>query len=338
MVWDASEITNDPTMPFLARTIDAIEVQRQFERNLSASGRFEDIKIKNIRPVRYKPKRRCLIEYDITFKNRENGLLEAMTLIGKVRAKGLDLHGYEVVKALWGAGFDADSKDNISVPEAIGTIPDFQMWLQKKVPGVVSTQLLPRSGGIDLARRIVDLAHKLHRANIPSHRSHSLRDELNVLQNLLPKLFPKYPQWQQRLERILTASEELGAAIPKPKITGIHRDFYPDQVLVDGNRLYLLDLDLYCQGDPALDIGNFIAHLTEQSLRTLGSFDALGDREAAMEEKLVELRGEKIRFSVQAYNTLTLVRHIYISTIFPERSPFTESIIALCEKRLQIIK
>src|SRR5437773_3836244 len=35
--------------------------------------------------------------------------------------------------------------------------------------------------------------------------------------------------------------------------------------------VWLLDFDLYCQGDPALDIGNFVGHLTEQSLRTLES-------------------------------------------------------------------
>ncbi|MDJ0719104.1 MAG: phosphotransferase [Prochloraceae cyanobacterium] len=336
MVWDASEITNDPTMPFLDRTLDRIEVQRQFQHHLSSLGRCKDIEIQSIRPIRYKPERRCLIEYDVVVKPQKNAPPEVMTLMGKVRAKGLDLHSYQLVKSLWSAGFSADSEDYISVPEPIGTIPDFQMWLQRKVPGVVSTELLGRSGGIDLARRIVDAAHKLHQANIPSHRIHSLTDELNILHALLPKLFKMHPQWKERLKRILKASEELGAAIPTSKTTGIHRDFYPDQVLVDGSRLYLLDLDLYCQGDPALDIGNFIAHITEQSLRTLGSPDALVDREAAMEQRLVELRGETIRAAVRAYNTLTLVRHIYISTIFPERSPFTESLIELCEKRLKI--
>ena len=36
--------------------------------------------------------------------------------------------------------------------------------------------------------------------------------------------------------------------------TFIHRDFYPDQVLVDGARVYLLDLDLYSLGEPPLDV------------------------------------------------------------------------------------
>jgi hypothetical protein len=34
------------------------------------------------------------------------------------------------------------------------------------------------------------------------------------------------------------------ATWPPPARCGIHRDFYADQVIVDGSRLYLLDFDL----------------------------------------------------------------------------------------------
>lgn len=66
--------------------------------------------------------------------------------------------------------------------------------------------------------------------------------------------------------------------------------FYPDQVLVDRDRLWLVDLDLCCQGDPALDIGNVIAHITEQSLRQMGNPSALGDQEAALQDAFIQAR------------------------------------------------
>jgi thiamine kinase-like enzyme len=122
--------------------------------------------------------------------------------------------------------------------------------------------------------------------------------------------------------------------VPAPKFCGIHRDFYPAQVIVRKGQLYLIDFDLYCQGDPALDVGNFIGHVTEESLRTCGQASALQDREEAMEKRFIELCGEAIRPSVRAYTTLTLARHIYLSTQFPERSAFTESLLELCENRL----
>jgi aminoglycoside phosphotransferase (APT) family kinase protein len=114
---------------------------------------------------------------------------------------------------------------------------------------------------------------------------------------------------------------------------GIHRDFYPDQVLVDGNRLYLLDFDLYARGDPALDIGNCIGHITEQAVRTRGDPQAFADREAALADRFVELAGEQTRPAVRAYALLTLARHVQLSAQRVERQPFTERLLELCEER-----
>jgi hypothetical protein len=105
-------------------------------------------------------------------------------------------------------------------------------------------------------------------------------------------------------------------------------------VIVDGERLYLIDFDLYCLGSPALDIGNFLGHITEQSLRTLGSAEALVDVERALEERFIELAGAAVRPAVRSYATLTLARHVYLSTRFPERRAFSEPLLELVEERL----
>jgi hypothetical protein len=106
-------------------------------------------------------------------------------------------------------------------------------------------------------------------------------------------------------------------------------------VIVDCTRLWLLDFDLYCHGDPALDAGNFIGHITQESLCTLGNAAAWRDRELALEERFIELTGEAARPAVRVYTTLTLARHVYLSTQFPERTPFTDRLLALCEERLR---
>jgi aminoglycoside phosphotransferase (APT) family kinase protein len=213
-------------------------------------------------------------------------------------------------------------------------MPELQMWLQHKVPGRVATQLLTEPGGVALARCIAEAVHKLHRTGIPPCRRHTMADELRILHERLPIVARMKPQWAKRLERLLEACDQLGTATPAPRPCGIHRDFYPDHVIVDGSRLYLLDFDLYCEGDPGLDIGNFLGHLTEQSVRTLGDAYALADREEAMAERFVALSGEATRPAVQAYTTLTLVRHIYLSTQVPERRQSTEALLELCEQRL----
>src|SRR2546428_263470 len=56
-----------------------------------------------------------------------------------------------------------------------------------------------------------------------------------------------------------------------------------------------------------------------------------------MEERFVELCGVAPA-AIRAYATLTLVRHVYLSTLFPERRPFTQSLIELCEARLGVTR
>ncbi len=124
------------------------------------------------------------------------------------------------------------------------------------------------------------------------------------------------------------------ADLREPHACGIHRDFYADQVIAADARLTLVDLDLYAAGDPALDVGNFLAHLMEQSLRERGDPEALHDREEALRGRFLELAPDVSRAAVEAYTTLSLARHVFLSTRFPERRCFTGALLELCEKRL----
>jgi hypothetical protein len=283
--------------------------------------------------VRHKAGRRCLIEYDLELL-RPPASPEALTLIGKARAKGLDRASFDLLGALWRAGFGTTSADGISVPEPIGMVPAFQMWLQRKVPGVVATDVLAGPGGARLAGRVAEAAHKLHRAGVAPSRPHTIADELGILHERLALVAEEQPRWAGRIERILAACDRLGWAIPETGICGIHRDLYADQIVVDGPRLYLLDLDLYCAGDPALDIGNFAGHLIELGLRALGSPGALRACRATLEARYAALAGDAARPAIDAYTTLTLARHIAISRRIAERRPFTPALIELCERRL----
>ncbi|MES1023196.1 phosphotransferase [Gloeocapsa sp. BRSZ] len=326
---DPFDVVNDAKMPFLAQALHPETVQQQFNQ-LALWQNTHPMQLQAIRVIRHKPGRRCLIEYDVV----ENQSL--ITLIGKTRAKGLDRCSFRLMQLLWHNGFDAKSSDRISVPEPVGIFPQFQMWLQRKIVGTLATDLLPKSEGVDLAKFIAQGAYKLQQANIVPRRSHTMTDELKILGDRLSQVKQLYPHWSQRIERLLAACDFLGSATPESDTRGIHRDFYPDQVLVAGDRIYLLDLDLYCIGDPSLDIGNFIAHITEQSLRTLGHEDALIDREEAAIAEFLRLGGAATQTTIQAYKTLTLARHIYISTLFPERQKFTETLLELCEQRLSL--
>ena len=325
---------DDAALPSVAPALDPATVREEFKHGLPRlSGEDGRVSVREIQVVRHKPGKRCVIEYDVRVKPAAGAKTKAM-LMGKIRARRFGNEGYRLLDAFWNAGFQIDSADGVSVPEPIGVITRFQMWLQRKVPGQVTTEALAGPEGVALARRIAGAIHKLHRAGVPTERAHTMADELRILHQCLPVAAQARPGLAGRIGRILAACERLGASVPAPKACGIHRDFYPAQVIVDGARLHLIDFDLYCQGDPALDVGNFIGHLTEESLRTRGDARALQPQEDAMEECFVALAGEATLPAVRAYATLTLARHIYLSTQFPERAAWTGRMVELCEERL----
>ena len=329
-VTDPFGIAADTDLPQARLALDPGAVELELKQLAHFTRTGASVQLCAIRVTRHKPGRRVVLEYDVAVPTA-TGTRE-FTLIGKLRARHDARAAYRLLDALWNAGFAAHSHDGISVPEPVGVINHFNLWLQHKVPGRPLGELLSSSASTALARRVADAIHKLHRAGVATEKRHTLTDELRILHENLPRVAQEHPDWNQRLKSVLAACDRLGATLPAPVECGIHRDFYADQVIVDGARLYLLDFDLYCIGDPALDIGNFAGHIIEQSVRLPD--DSLTHFEHALVERFVELTGPASRHAVAVYTTLTLVRHIYLSTLFPERRAFTGRLLELCEQRL----
>jgi hypothetical protein len=333
-VLDPFGAAGDGDMPSLALALDPVAARRHLERRLPRlAGEEGVVHLRAARVTRYKAGRRCVIEYEVRVR-RPDLPPQAATLIGKVRRGRFGGKDYRLLDAIWRAGFVADSEDGLSVAEPLGHVSKLRMSVQRKMAGRPATDVLAAPDGVAVARRIAEAACKLHRAGVPASRRHTMADELRLLRTYLAAAAEAEPRWADRIERLLEACERLGAAAPEPRPHGIHRDLYPDQVLVHGQRVYLIDFDLYAEGDPCLDIGNFLAHVTEQSLRTLGDPGALAELERAMEERFLELSSGATRAGVRAYATLALARLVYLSTRFPDRRPFTGALLSLCEERL----
>ena len=335
-VVDPYGVTADPQLATLPLALDPAVVTREFKRRLPLlAGPDAFVRPRAIRVVRYRPSKRCLIEYDVGVE-REGVECQQHTLLGKLRARHFGASDFRLLHALRQAGFDSASPDAICVPRPVGVLARIRMWLQCKVPGRMASDILASANGAALARRVAEAIHKLHQAGVPTTKQHTLADELRILQDCLIRVAQEEPHYGTRLERLWEACQRLAAATPPLAPCGSHRDFYADQVIVAGSELYLIDFDLYCQADPGLDIGNFLGHVTEQSLRECGDPAALRGVEQALEERFVELAGEAVRHSVRTYALLTLARHVYLSTRFPERRDWTVPLLTLCEQRLGI--
>jgi ABC-type transport system involved in Fe-S cluster assembly fused permease/ATPase subunit/aminoglycoside phosphotransferase (APT) family kinase protein len=328
----ATEPRADDREP-LELALDLPAVQNRFRRLADLRSRVPELVVRAARVVRHKPGRRSLVEYELAGPAEPS---PSVFVLGKIRVRGADLSTYDLCRDLVACGFGTASDDGVSVPEPLGLVPELRMWVQARVPGVTATALLPEASGPALAARLADALHKLNRARVAPSRTHAMADELALLRDRLARLARDRPRWAGRLGRLYEVCERVAARLDPPASAVVHRDFYPEQVIVDGDRLHLVDFDLCALGDPALDVGNCLGHLLEQGLREQGNPAALEEPAEALAQRFASREGARARTAADVYTTLTLARHVWLSTQLPGRATTTGALLDLCERRLDL--
>ncbi len=312
----------------LQQALDPAQCIRWFskylpERNIQA--------IEEISVLRYKPGKRLLLRYKLMSAGGE------LTLLGKIRAKGLHRSVFRINQQLFEKRHALSTGTSWQVPEPLCMIPECQMWLQRQVPGREYTQLLSEGAGGTMVEAIANMSHSLHHSGVRVKKSHGVTQELAVLKQQLYKVADQHPHWQPDIHKLYTLLQQYSLPLLNRPSCCIHRDFYPDQVMVNGQQLYLLDLDLACMGDPCLDIGNFIAHIQEQALREKNDLHAYQDITERLSGHYLQLSGHQPQDAeaIAIYQLLSLARHIAISQRLPERSHLTPILLTAALEQVQ---
>ena len=323
-------VLSDDALPNAEHATNPCRAAAALAARIGLSTNSSGISVVASRVVRHKPGRRCLIEYDVM--DLATGNVQA--ILAKMSRRPVARRDFLTQRSIYHAGFQQDAIDGICVPEPLGVIDEWNMWLQRKVAGSVAAEMLSGPHGPTVAERIAAAIAKLHAQGPPTKRLHSLDDELAILRDRLETLSANQPRWKHRLAAVLAKCQRIASNLPAPRSTPVHRDFYPDQVILDGKNVCLCDLDLYCVGDPALDVGNFVAHLIELGLREYDDPAFFNPSSAALIDAYCSLRSEKHEPSIEGYTMLSLARLIAIDAAMPNRAAFTEQLLIHCESML----
>lgn len=323
----------DSSMPWLESALDLRKASVALKGAISADEvDTAHLAVESARLIRLRPGRRAVIEYRIVNGTRRTG--GPMMLVAKTRAKGLDRETIRVMQGLLSTGFDAGSDDGVSIPGIAGVIPEWRMWVARRIDGSSVTRRTRDDDAGTVMRRVSDAAWKVHRSPIRASRAHCMRDELATLERALHAASDSRRDLADRIADVRDMSRDIADSAPEGMAGRVHRDFYSDQIIATGDRLFVLDFDLYSEGDFELDVGNFVAHMTEEGVR--GAVDrGVADRlRRVVVERALE-RGASAEL-IGIYETLTLARHIWISIRIPERRQFTEAVLAECERRFEM--
>jgi aminoglycoside phosphotransferase (APT) family kinase protein len=305
-VVDPFDIVSDERLPGARDAIDPRTAQQRLETLACCDGEHSGITVSRIHVTRHKPGRRCVIEY----AGRSPTTGQNISLIGKINAKERHQRHFDWQRMLWHAGFEASNPDGVSVARPWGLIPEWKMWLLEKVRGQTAWGPLQSSAGPAVARRIAAALAKLHDSDVTPKSTHTIDAEMAILQERLTSAAAQVPHLAGRIFRVLDGCQRKAAAHVPGNLCPVHRDFYPDQVLVDGERIVMVDFDLLSWGEAAVDVGNFCAHLIDHGLRHPRYKAAYAACTAAFESEYVRRRPSVTAAQISTYAVLSLARHV----------------------------
>jgi hypothetical protein len=163
-------------------------------------------------------------------------------------------------------------RGTLRLAPVVAHLPDLDVVVQQAVPGTPLDELLGgwrgRGSGLRAAvARAADAVADFHDGAVVAARHRSVDKEL--------------ARFLVRAERVATVNPQLGDSLCelthrlqrcRRRLVGetvgpVHGDCKPSQFLVDGPRMYLLDLDHCGIGDPAGDVGTFVATLRQLAAR-----------------------------------------------------------------------
>ncbi len=265
--------------------------------------------------------KRCVIRYRLKSLDPKTGRRvrhSRRSLIGKVY-KFREDRGRQVFAAmqgLWEQGFSDGADDGIRIPKPLAYLPDWQLLLMEDAlgaspPSLEESRIQPV---VEAAGRVLA---KLHRCPLEVPGQHTVEDELELLMGWVAVVSQVHPGLKTALENALKKVQVALDRCRSFKPTLVHRDFYEKQVLVDGPQTILIDFDTLCLSDPAIDVGNFLAHLRLAGLQRLGNVERL---EGAFLVAYGPAPSQDFSNRVEAYTKSSLLRLACLYSLWPEWS------------------
>ncbi|MDX1643474.1 MAG: hypothetical protein R3244_03845 [Thermoanaerobaculia bacterium] len=233
---------NDPRLP----ESESLGRRREMERRLAEY--LPENRRLRIRLRSYKPLYRAMTEY--RFGDRVG---EALYL--KIQTR----YAFRSLRRVY-EDLVPSSEGPAQIVRPTSYLPDLQGILWAERPGRSLRSCLAKGDASALAPSARLLA-ALHRRAIDLERLHDRDREIETVSEWTGATAEAFPEMASALEAAASSLVGAAAELPSPRLVTAHRDFHDEQILVDRDRLELLDLDTLARAEPELDVGNFLAHL-----------------------------------------------------------------------------
>jgi hypothetical protein len=233
----------DPLMPSLHRCVDPDWIAE-------ALGRPDRPVVPE--PVDYMPEIGATIAYRDPERRR-------VIAYGKASPKETCGQIYLVMNHLWQS--EARRRGVLKLPKPIAFRPEADLLLQTRVYGQPLSGDRNRAIFMRLAVEAGRVLAAVHTTDIPFGSENPIESLFGRLEKSLADLAlvapPLHTQVRRLLDQLRDRAERAEPAPPVPS----HGDFKYDQFLRHRQQFVLIDFELFCRAEPALDLGTFCAYL-----------------------------------------------------------------------------
>jgi len=200
----------------------------------------------------------------------------------------------------------------IVIPKPLKVVEEWGFLLMECVPGSTLKPVVEQAQAPHQLTGVMELAAatlaSLHRLHFESQKVQSLQTKVEEFHKRAAPLHLVAPLLAQEVEVRLQQIAQLGARSTAVAPSLIHGDFSPDQLLLDKGQVGVTDFDSVCLGDPAIDVGNFMAQL-----HRIAMFSRAGDefRQFAtyfLSEYQAHLPEHRVAERVHLFLSATLIR------------------------------
>jgi hypothetical protein len=266
----------------LPTLVDATDRQRMIEvfreRLPETLGQEFVVDDCRIELVSYRRRQRCVLRYTIAGKTAGSDEVRPLTVYGKVTGLGNEALNGRMIDSLRAQVQQRPAPHRFAIPRSFGWRRDLQLSLLEALRGEarMGSALKSRLRGRpqpdpppleDMIAKCGYVAATLHSSDLELGRARTLDDEIARLQRevtmsrqFVPQFGDRAQSWLERITAHAEQSEPLELCLS-------HGDFKYEQLLFDGERCALVDLDTICEAEPALDLGKFMAHLRAEARR-----------------------------------------------------------------------
>ena len=229
------------------------------------------------------------------------------------RAYALKVYSDDFGEQVWAhsralAGHHPPDGDGLCLPSAY--IPKQRMLVFPWVEGEFFSEIVDERK-LSLLPQAAGIAATLHRAPIVPEQPTTAQMIVNETRSRCERLRRRWPVAAPIIEPLMAALQEALARLDPAEPAPVHGDLASGQFLWTGERLVLLDLDMFGYADPAYDVGHFLAQLERRCLSDPSLPEHASRWLACFRDSYLARMPRVSPRNVMFYRGLTLVRKIY---------------------------